>query len=257
MSARNLRHSLIALLILATLPVFTPQIASAEDNPLAPAIAWAKRSQQAVQQMEDYTAVFNKREEINGGYVQFQTQIKFRREPFSVYMIFINRENAGREVMFVDGQYENKLQAHDTGIKSLIGTVSIDPQGTLALRESRYPITRIGMENLITAIIAQWNREMAVGGTEVKYYQEAKLLDRPVLVIETSHAEKKPEFRTQKTRVWIDKETYLPVRVQQYDWSNTPGQVGPLVEDYAYTKIQPNVGLTDQDFDTRNPAYSF
>src|SRR5690606_16285449 len=151
-----------------------------------------------------------------------------------------------------------QMLAHEAaGIRSLVGTVSVDPNGPVALAEARHPITQIGIRNLAVGIIGQWEKETAFGECDVKYYNEAKLGERPVLVIESSHPTRRKEFPYAMTRFWIDKETRLPVRCQQYDFPVTPGGEPVLVEDYTYTEIDPKAKLTDADFDARNPAYQF
>jgi hypothetical protein len=47
------------------------------------------------------------------------------------------------------------------------------------------------------------------------------------------------------------------VRLQNYDFPSRRGGKPELVEDYFYTNFRANTGLTDLDFDTRNPAYAF
>jgi hypothetical protein len=227
------------------------------EHPLKAAIKLASQAHEAATELGDYRAVFSKREMVKGRMFASQMQIKLRHEPFSVYLRFINPEHAGREVLFVEGQNNNQMLAHDTGLKALVGTVPLDPQGEMALAEARYPVTRIGMRNLSKAIVTQWERESEFGETEVKYYPEAKLGEQPVLVIESSHPTPRKQFKFALTRLWLDKETRLPVRVQQYDFPPAPGGQPVLVEEYTYTNVEPNVRLTDADFDRRNPAYQF
>jgi len=59
------------------------------------------------------------------------------------------------------------------------------------------------------------------------------------------------------TRLYIDKSTNLPVRVQQYGWPTKRKGTPELVEDYYYTNIRTNTGLTDADFNPKNPAYNY
>ncbi len=49
----------------------------------------------------------------------------------------------------------------------------------------------------------------------------------------------------------------MPIRYEQYDWSGVAGDRPELVEQYTYLDLKLNVGLTDADFDKRNPSYSF
>ncbi len=231
--------------------------APAEEHPLVPALRLARESQEAAKALKDYAAVFTRQEVVGGRMNGSQMQMKFRSVPTSVYLKFINPENAGREVLFVEGRNNNLMLAHETGLKALIGTVSLDPQSQAAMAEARYPVTRIGIANLVTSVLNQWEKETAFGEVDVKYYAEAKLGDRPVTVIETSHPTPRRQFKYQVSRLWIDNETKLPVRVQHYEFARVPGAPPVLVEDYTYTDVKPNVGLTDADFDSRNPQYAF
>lgn len=232
--------------------------AEAGEHPLKPAIKLAEQASAAAKELGAYTAIFSKREVVRGQMHASQMQMKFRPEPFSVYLRFVNPEHAGREVLFVEGRNNGQMLAHEAaGIKSIVGTVSVDPNGPLALAEARHSVTRIGIENLAAGVAAQWERESAFGECEVKYYNEAKLGDRPVLVIESSHPTRRNQFKFALTRLWLDKETRLPVRCQQYEFPTVPGGEPVLVEDYTYTDIKPDAKLTEADFDPRNPAYQF
>lgn len=257
--ARGITATLLGCALLGEIAFGQAPDSSGEGgkHPLSAAIKLAEESRDAAKQIKDYRAVFTKRELVRNQMFASEMRMKFRSEPFSVYLRFINPEHAGREVMYVEGQNNGQMLAHDTGIKAIVGTVALDPNGPMALAEARYPITRIGIENMAVGIIRQWEREKAFGECDVKYYPEAKLGERPVLVIESSHPVRRNQFRFAITRLWIDKETRLPTRVQQYEFPPTPGGQPILVEDYTYTNVEPNVGLTAVDFDSRNPSYQF
>jgi len=230
---------------------------AAAEHPLKPAIKLARESRDAAKELKVYRALFTKNEMVKGRMFSSQMQMKFRSEPMSVYLRFVNPEHNGREVLFVEGRNNGQMLAHDTGLKALVGTVALDPNGEMALAEARYPVTRIGLEKLAEGVATQWEREAAFGESEVKYYPDAKLGERQALVIESSHPVRRNEFRSAITRLWIDKESRLPVRVQQYDFPPAAGGKPILVEDYTYTNIDPDVELTENDFDARNPAYQF
>ena len=51
-------------------------------------------------------------------------------------------------MIWIEGRNDGKLVAHDIGIKGMI-RVSLDPNGAIAMRGQRYPITEIGLENLV------------------------------------------------------------------------------------------------------------
>jgi hypothetical protein len=125
------------------------------------------------------------------------------------------------------------------------------------MSESRHPITNMGLAGLVDGVIEQWEEETKYGEIEVKYYPNAKLRGMECKVIESSHPRPRRQFKFQMTRLYIDKATNLPVRVEQYGFPAAPGQKPPLIEEYTYWNIRTNVGLTDRDFDPENPSYGF
>ena len=106
--------------------------------------------------------------------VKHQLSLKVRETPFSAYLRYEN-PHKGREAIFVSGKNSDKMLAHGTGIEAIVGTLELDPSGDRALEESRYPITNIGMRNLLELTIAQWNSELNVPGVKVRYFPNAKV----------------------------------------------------------------------------------
>jgi hypothetical protein len=238
-------------------PAQQQQAAEVEEHPLAPAIRFAESSLAATAELRDYTATLTKRELIDGALMTQVMNLKFREEPFSVYLHF-GEPNAGREILYVHGFNQNQMLAHEgAGLSSLVGTVSLDPRGERAMSEARHPITDIGLKRMLEMVIEQWKAESQYGEVEVNYYPDARLGNIEAQVIETAHPRPRRQFRYQTTRVYFDVETQLPIRIENFGFPQDPNQSPPLVEEYTYLNVQPNVGLVDQDFDQRNPAYQF
>lgn len=226
------------------------------SHPLVPALQRVYAAREAVSQLKDYEAVFLKREYLGGKLQKTTTQLKVREEPFSVYMKFVE-PNAGREVIYVNGRNEGKLLVHETGFKSLVGTLALDIKSPDVMSENRYPVTMVGLKNLVATVIKQWESEARYGEVDVLYRPKNRLGEQECEVIETSHPKKRNQFPFQLTRVWIDKATNYVIRVEQFDFPTKEGAEPALSEEYTYVRIKPNVGLTDRDFDKRNPAYAF
>lgn len=226
------------------------------DHPLVPALKLANESRAAAEKVEDYTCNFYKRELIGGQMIPQTMQMKLRHKPFSVYLKYQN-PHPGREVLFVEGANGNKLLAHEEGFKGLAGTLALPPTGPDAMQETRYPLTQIGIRNMLDTVIAQWELEGQFGEVDVKYYPQAKIGELACKAIETSHPTPRKQFKFHKTRLYLDRETSLPVALEQYAWPPQPGGQPLLVEFYNYLQLKTNVGLRDMDFDPRNPAYRF
>ncbi len=229
-------------------------------HPLAPALKLARASYQKISEAGDYEATFAKREVVGRRVSAHTMHIKLRHKPFSVYLRFYE-PNAGREVIYVDGKYKGHMLVHEPGIKSIAGIIPLLPNSPEALAESRHPITRIGIANMVKGVIDQWEAEMKYGECNVKYYPNAKLGRGPTAVeckvLETSHPVPRRQFKFHMTRLYIDKKTGFPVRVEQHGFPTRPGASPQVLEEYTYSNIKVNTGLADLDFDVRNPKYAF
>jgi len=219
-------------------------------------IRFARRSLNAIQQVDDYQAVFNKQEVVGRALVTHSMDIKLRHRPFSVYLHFRN-PSAGREVLYVAGRNQGRLLAHGVGLKSVVGTLALRPESGRAMAETRYPVTEIGMANMAQKIVAQWERERQFREIEVKYFPNAKLGKVDCRVVQTRHPRPRREFKFHMTRLYVDKKTGFPVRVEQYGFPLRAADRPPLVEQYTYSQIRPQAGLREYDFDPQNTNYGF
>ncbi len=229
------------------------------EHPLQPALRLAREAHRRVLRMSGYECIFAKKEVVDDDLISQKMKLKIRHDPFSVYMLFQDPRE-GREVIFVSGQNDNKLLVHETGLAALIGTLSLSPDDSRVKAENRYPITKAGMANMVQAVIEQWEVESKYGECDVKYFSDAKIEKYEKYncrVIESSHPEPRRQFPFQMTRLWIDEKTQLPVRVQQFGFPKKKDAKPPVIEDYLFTDVQPDLRLTDSDFDKDNPAYNF
>lgn len=228
----------------------------APNHALQPALKLARTARDNAAQLTDYTATFSKRELVGQALIGHTMDVKFRPAPFSVYMRF-RKANEGREVLFVEGRNGGKLMAREPGFKGIVGTVSLLPTSPNAMSEGRYPITLFGMENLANGVVTMWENELKHEDPEVKYYPNAKFGGMECQVVESVHPTPKRHFPFHRTRLYIDKSTGLPVRVEQNGFPSRAGSQPPVIEEYSYTNIKTNVKLTERDFDSRNPNYGF
>lgn len=229
----------------------------APEHPLKPAIRIALTSLEALEHVDDYDCQLTKRELING---QLNTQtmyMRFREKPFSLYCKF-GEPYVGREVLYVAGQNDGMMLAHEgSGVRSLFGTVSIPVNGPEATKENRHPVTDAGLRNMVTLMIRQWELECQFGEIDVQYYPDARLGETRCEVLESSHPHPRRQFAFHIQRLYIDADTRLPIRVENYGWPAQPGAKPPLIEEYTYQRIRTNLGFTDRHFDRACPEYNF
>jgi hypothetical protein len=250
-------------------PTPTATAPKVAPHPLDRALSFAHDSlNQMRDNIDDYTAIMAKRERVNGklsktSYMNVKvrcarTDARGKKAPFSIYMKFLKpREEAGREVLWVDGKYANNLLVHQPGMVIGRQTFELDPNGMLAMKGQKYPIYDAGLENLIVKLIEKASRDRAAGMCKVSYRDGLKLKGRACSLIELVHEEKRAPYEFHKAQVLIDNELNLPVRYTSYDWPSRPGAKPEILEQYTYINIKTNVGLTDKDFSPSNPLYDF
>jgi hypothetical protein len=235
---------------------------AARDHQLAPFIEMARRGRAAVGAVNDYQAMFTKQELVGRTMYSGRMFMKLRHQPFGVYLRFVD-QNAGREVMFAGPTYKNMMMAHEAPgtLSAIVGTISLEPTSPRAMAEGRHPITEIGMAKMMDSLLGQWEGEMKVNDPQdpkVFYYPNAKLAGQiECQAAITRHENPKHQFRFYETRVFFDKKSNFPIRLEQYGFPDSAHPEGYLVEQYIYTNIKVNVGMTDADFDIHNRNYRF
>ncbi|WP_437226468.1 DUF1571 domain-containing protein [Planctomicrobium sp. SH661] len=227
-----------------------------ESHPLRPAFDLATKSMTAMDAVNDYQATFIKTELVGRNTLNTRMELKLREEPFSVYLKFI-QPHAGREVIYAKGQNKDNLQVHDVGFASLAGTLSLDPKGSIAMEENRYPVSSIGMRNMLIKLVDTWLAEQHLQEMHVNVFPKSQIGDLACQAVEVSHPKHHPQAKFQMTRLYLDREHHWPVRVQAFAFPGKKDKEPVLVEDYMYADLKVNVALGNIDFSTKNPKYRF
>ncbi len=247
------------------------EAANAARHPLDPAIVLAKDGLKSMNQnLKDYTCVMVKRERLGNKLGEYEYMFaKIRNEqrvnnqvvvPFSVYLYFLKPAAIrGREVIYVRGQNDDKLLAHERrdSMMGKFGSVWLNPSGPMAMRGNRYPITEIGLVTLITRLLEKGVRDRARGECQVECRKGAKINGRTCTMLQVTHPLPRPYFDFHIAQIFIDDEYNVPLRYAAYTWPARPGGDPVLLEEYTFLKLKLNVGLTDEDFDPKNKEYNF
>jgi hypothetical protein len=225
------------------------------EHPLAPTIRVLNEVLANIDQnVRDYTCTLTKQEAVDGVISEPQhIMMKVRNQPFSVYMYFL-KPYQGREVLFVDGVNNNEMTVLEAGLKRHLGKMNLDPNGLIAMRGQRHPITEVGLRNLTAKLIAGKTAEMQFAECEVASDPNQRVGSRPATLIQIKHPVQRKEFATHITRIFLDNELKVPICYDGYMWPETPGGTPPLDARYIYSNLKLNVGLAAQDFDANNPA---
>jgi hypothetical protein len=235
--------------------------AQPNEHPLMPVLRWATSGLvQMRANIRDYSATLVKRERINGKLNDYEYLfVKIRHQPFSVYIGFLGPPSLkGQEVLYVDGQNNGNMWAHTTGMKdTLVGTISLRPDGMIAMQGQRYPLTEIGLVNLTHRLVEVGQQDINYGECEVKFFPGAKINNRLCTCIQAIHPVPRRNFRYHLARIFVDDQLSVPIRYESYDWPKEPGAAPELLEEYTYLNLKINQGFTDLDFDKGNKNYHF
>jgi hypothetical protein len=206
-----------------------------------------------------------KQELVDGELLPEQViELKCRQHPFSVYLRWESFD-PGREVLYIEGANRNRLLGHDGGWKARLPALSLSPHSSLAMRDSRYPVTRAGFGGLIELMLDVHQNDLEQGNL-------AACEERPNVPFEGRECR---EFSTtyrspaaspvyRKSVTLIDREWNVPLSSRHYEWPRAgTSESGPdldaatLIEAYEFTDVDFEHPLTDADFDRRNDGYAF
>ncbi|MCA9266647.1 MAG: DUF1571 domain-containing protein [Planctomycetales bacterium] len=236
-----------------------------KDPQLMLALADAEKSlHQINQEIKDYTCLMIKREQVEGKIIGpdfIQTKVRHAVvengkivKPFSVYLKFLKpTSKRGREVLYLHGVNDCKVCIREAGWKGNLGAHWLHRSSPLVMKENRHEIHEIGIENLTRRLLEQGHaKDGNVAGVDytATYGTGAELNSRPCRYLEVNFKTRKPVNESKRVLVLFDEELNIPVRYAAYDWSDR------ILEEYTYMKIQTNVGLTDMDFNAKNPNYN-
>lgn len=239
-----------------------------DEHPLDEALAIAEAALKHIRDdIKDYKCVIVKRERVQGklGEREFMyAKIRNRKVvddkvvvPFAVYLYFAKPESLkGRECAYVEGQNDGKFKVREGGLTGkLIPVLSLNPDGLVAMRGNLYPITEIGLENLIVKLIEKGERDRKRDECRVEFRENATINDRPCRLMEVIHPVRRPYFEFNLAQIYIDTEFNLPVRYASYSWpagkDNNPNPKpgdSELMEEYTYMKLELNPGFKNADF---------
>ena len=245
-------YCLTALLIVALAPLsraadrVAVKPSNTRSGALKQALKIAGESRAALQTVKTYSATFSKKEVVGKKMIEQTMQLKMRHKPFSVYLKFA-KPHRGREVIYVDGHNDGKLVVNLGGtLGKILGLRKLEPDNKLVMKENRYPITDIGLLRMLETVVQRW--EKLPRNSKVRYFPKAKLGKKSVRVIQVIHPKRSAGNPFHMTRLYIDNQTRLPIRVQQYGFPRKSGGKPPLIEEYTYSNVKLDKKLRDSDF---------
>lgn len=247
-----------------------PGPAPAPGHPLDTALDQATIARDLIRAtIDDYECIVVKQEAIDGELLPREfiaAKVRNRKTengeikvPFGVYLNFLRPSSMkGREVVFIEGKNNEKMMAHEGGFKGrLLPSVWLNPNGALAMRGNRYPVTELGVENLCVRLLERAPQMISRETCEVEMIPGAKLNGRICTCFQVIHPIQVAGVVAHKIQVFHDDEYNIPVHYAAYDFPREGESQGQVLESYTYLNVKLNVGLTDADFDPENPNYNF
>ncbi|WP_372721787.1 DUF1571 domain-containing protein [Novipirellula sp.] len=219
--------------------------------------------------LHSYTARFVKQEVDSSGVLgeqtemQLKVQTRFRDGDETagkrVYLHFLAPESVkGREVIWAEDLHDGKLLVHEAGLLGLAPIPPLDPNGFLAMRGQRYPISEIGIVRLVEKLIERGQQDLGNPDIQVTITRDFLLDKVSADLIQVKRAKpsgKEDDFSL--AEIVIDPARQLILRYRSFGWPPSADEVAPLQESYTYHDIQTNVDLTELDFDPKNPEYGY
>jgi hypothetical protein len=140
----------------------------------------------------------------------------------------------------------------EAGFKRMLGKMNLDPQGAVAMRGQKYPITRVGIRNLTAELLRQFEADARYDECEVAQKADMKIGGRTTTMVQITHPIPRQNFRAHVARLFFDNELRLLIHYDAYGWPHQQGAQPPLEERFTYTNLKINNGYTARDFDANN-----
>jgi len=211
------------------------------------AISVLREAKHRTDSLEDYTLTLKKQERIDGALGPVNVVFVKWKRPFSIYLKFLEGNDKGREVIFVEGKYRDKMIVSPGGILGAL-TIKVAPDSLIAKKNNRHNITEAGMSNTIGRILTIIEKEQKEPSSDISvtFFGE-KPLEKDMCI----HIRIDKSSYAARTEVYLNSDTLYPHTIISYD------EDGELLESYNYSDIKTNVGLDDSDFDPKNKEYTF
>jgi hypothetical protein len=234
------------------------------EHPLDPVILLAKAGLEHFRKnVRDYRATIVKQEEVKGKlldkhYMECKIRQRTNDRSFAVYLKFLKPQDyTGQEAIWVEDKFGGKVIGHGGGGYRWVKIPPLEPSGTFAMRNNRYPITEIGMETLLVRMLEKAERDRNYDEIKIKIDRDITINGHSGTYIELTHPVKRDHFEFHVAKIYVDDELNIPVGYEGYNWPDQPGGEPKLMESYFYNDVKLNVGFQDSDFDPANPDYDY
>ncbi len=220
-----------------------------------------------LKQTSDYTGTFYKHERINGVLDHGSLiEVKSRHKPLSLYLKWLEGD-AGRELLFVEGQHDNEMLVRLGGIRGrLLPVLKIDPDGEQAREKIRHHVSHVSLLKMARTVVAFREQDLnRLPNMTCELIVKPAGDDAGCLLCVTEYESPSVCAEYRKTIHLLDPGTLLPVTIKTYGWplgesalklTGEALDAETLLEHYSYSQLRFNQQLADKDFDRNNPDYN-
>lgn len=197
--------------------------------------------------LAQYTLTFTRQERRGLGLFKTMHEperiaCRFRRQPFSVYMKWLDPDVKYGESVYVAGVADDKVRfVPRHGLFGLPPTITrVDLQTPVTWGEARYPLTDFGLERMMARTLATLDR--AAGHVRIRYLGLARVPQRQRWAHALRFEFDEGIVSTPLRELYIDPQTRLPICTRLFRSS------GALEAAYWWEDVDTHVHLTDGDF---------
>jgi hypothetical protein len=187
--------------------------------------------------LQDYEGTFSFRRPEDRGLGELVVcRFKFRAEPFSVALQWIQGASRIDRVLYVKGQNGNQMMVHPTGLAGrLVSGVKVDPHGERATKGGQRPVTQFGLRNALTRVLESYKKDAGQGTLQSSCLGLGELNGARVITLEKVRSE-------EKLIIDLEAKMLSPVRIRHY------ASDGRLLAFYQYGDLRFNCGFNDATF---------
>lgn len=190
--------------------------------------------------IDNYVSILIRQERVGGKLApRERIRLSFRKNPWSIHLVWLSKPKAGRQLVFVPGHYDNKIHGREPTFFGAI-PLKMDPHGSLARRNSRHPITEAG----IGSLIKRFRRDLARAKRGTIRYIGVEAYgssSRPM------HHVRSVSANQWRRDLYFDTQSALPTLLEVVD-SN-----GERLEFYSFENLEMNIPKLNNP-DAFNPA---
>jgi hypothetical protein len=122
---------------------------------------------------------------------------------------------------------------------------------------NRHPISHIGLAYLMDELIRYGSRAPADAELSVQKFDDHDVSGTKCRLIRIESNSPEAGLGFSRIDIAVDMDKLIPVHLSTYDWPPAGQHEPQLIESYTYYDVVLNPGLSDLDFDTKNPEYNF